>query len=295
MPVLKLEDLMKKNLLVCLAVVSLMVTNCFVFAEGQPPVPTFEVPKLETINPPILCVDCEEPFDTVTHSRILRELVTNPYLKQLRRALYKQDILHQFESKAHFDNCDFESSAKYILELLDGVGQHVQRALAATENNNTKVATSAIEDAFFSLGQALHGVQDFYAHSNYIEMMVPTAKKVTDIPLVLPWRNKGFKKLQSLQKEGLVSGVVWWGFPKHCAAGTADHADLAKDSSKTTSGKIRISHLQNTNQYKIAEFLARESSLALLSDAYQKWPILRKASGDYIAFETMIDRRNMSN
>ena len=141
------------------------------------------------------------------------------------------------------------------------------------------------------MGQALHGVQDFYAHTNYIELVAPHASKVTDIKLVLHWKDSGRNHIAALREAGLVSGVVWWGLPKKCPSGTETHSDLAKDNAKTDSGKIRIANLRNITQYQIAEFLARETSLKLMEHAYDTWPILREASGDHVAFETMVDRR----
>jgi hypothetical protein len=85
----------------------------------KPPPPPAEVPDIRKVNPPVLCVDCDRPFDTTTHKNVLEGLVNNPYVGELRKALYLQDTYHQFQSKAHFDNCDFDSAAGYITELLD--------------------------------------------------------------------------------------------------------------------------------------------------------------------------------
>lgn len=262
-------------------------------AKNPPPPPPPEVPDIQKINPPVLCVDCDSPFDTTTHKNVLKGLVSNPYVGELRKALYLQDTYHQFESKAHFDNCDFDSAASYITELLSETGKHVKEATKAKTAGDKAAMRTFVLNAFFSLGQALHGTQDFYAHTNYVELHIQKAKKVTDIPVLFPWRDEGYARIKELQKSGLISGFVFWGFPQKCPSGTISHSDLAKDSADTKSGKVVIAHLQNTSQYKIAVYLAREASLQLLVDAFQKWPLLKEVNGEAVALDILVDRRNI--
>jgi hypothetical protein len=146
--------------------------------------------------------------------------------------------------------------------------------------------------AFFALGQAMHGIQDFYAHSNFVELQAPKVKDVTDLELVPLWTTHGRERIAALQKEGLVSGYVWWGFPQRCPQGTPSHEALAKDTAQTSSGKRPISHLKNISQYKVAEFLARESTLKFLGYAFKRWPLLKELNGQYVVFEAQVDRRN---
>lgn len=260
---------------------------------AKPPPPPAAVPDIRKVNPPVLCVDCDQPFDTATHKKILEGLVNNPYIGELRKALYLQDSYHQFESKAHFDNCDFEDASNYITELLAETGKHVDDAAKAKTAGDQAAMKKAALAAFFSLGQALHGTQDFYAHTNYVELQVPKAKKVTDIPVLYTWRAEGRTRIKELQQSGLLSGFVFWGFPQKCPSGSISHADLAKDSADTKSGKVAIAHLQNTSQYKIAVYLAREASLQLLVDAFQKWPLLKQLNGEAVAVDVLVDRRGI--
>jgi hypothetical protein len=275
-------------------IVAAMTLACQSEAEPpKPPPPPAQIPSLLETNPPVLCVGCDEPFDTTTHKQVLEGLVASPYVAELRKALYQQDIVHQFESKAHFDNCDFDSATSYIASLLDEVAAHVGNAQKAKDAGDTNGATAAAASAFFALGQALHAVQDFYAHTNYVELQAPKAKKVTDIAVIAPWRPKGQARIQELRNEGLYSGFVFWGFPQKCPAGTASHADTAKDSATTASGAKPLPHLQNLSQYKIAVFLAREASLQLMTDAFKKWPLLKELNGQHVAFEVLVDRRGL--
>lgn len=259
----------------------------------KPPPPADEVPALLQANPPVLCVGCDEPFDTATHKEVLKNLAANPYVAEIRRALYQQDIIHQFESRAHFDNCDFDSAIAYITALLDEAGTHVDSAQKAKQVGDQAKMQSEAGSAFFSIGQALHAVQDFYAHTNYVELTATQAKKVTDIDVIAPWRPKGRDRIQQLRGQGLISGFVFWGLPQKCPAGTTSHGDLAKDSAGTKSGAKVVPHFQNISQYKVAVFLAREASLQLMDDAFKRWPLLKELNGQHVAFEVLLDRRGI--
>jgi hypothetical protein len=240
-----------------------------------------------------MCVACDKPFDLPSHKELLKDLADNPYIGQLRTALYVQDIRHQFESKAHFDNCHFEGAQTYLGSLIEEAGGHANDAAAARTGGDANAATAAAKKAFFALGQALHAVQDFYAHTNYVELQAPKAKEAGDIPVIAPWRKADQDKIADLRKAGLVSGHVFWGFPKDCPANTISHHDLAKDSADTKSGKKLVPHLNNLSQYRLAVFLARQASLQLMQEAFQRWPVLKDINGPNVAFEIVLDRRGL--
>jgi len=261
-------------------------------AAEKPTPPPEQVPDLRSVNPRIACVGCGEPFDTRNHKKVLDGLVSNAYFAQLRRALYLQDTYHQFESRAHFDNCDFDNAGAYIDELLAEVDRHVkqaQEAKAAKDDASMKKSGAA---AFFALGQAVHGIQDFYAHSNFVELQAPKVKNVGDLRIVPLWTAPGRERVRALVKDGLVSGYVWWGLPQRCPQGTPSHEALAKDTDQTSSGKRPVPHFQNLPQYKVAEFLARESTLTFFGYAFKRWPLLAELNGKHVALEALVDRRN---
>ncbi|MFO1315458.1 MAG: HET-C-related protein [Burkholderiales bacterium] len=259
--------------------------------DAKPPPPPTTVPDPISARSVFICVECDQPFDLASHKEILAALVDNGYVGELRKALYTQDFGHQFQSKAHFDNCDFDGATQYIEELLKEVGTHVVAAENARSLGQQARVQSEIKQAFFALGQALHAVQDFYAHSNYVELMVPRATRVEDIERVAPWRPDGRQRIRKLREAGLVSGVWRWGFPKSCPEGTPSHGELAKDSEDTASGKREIAHLRDSTQYRIALFLAREDSLVLLREAYKQWPLLKQVGGPNVFLDVIIDRR----
>ncbi|ULA63279.1 MAG: exported protein of unknown function [Nitrospira sp.] len=248
-------------------------------------------PDMRTTKPIVLCVDCDQKFDPDTHEKVLKDLLSNTYIGELRKALYWQDSVHQFQSKAHFDNCDFDSATNYIDSLLSETDDHVIAAQKAQNDGDDGDLQAAIRKAFFSIGQALHAIQDFYAHSNYVELMKDSVKRLTDLEVVAPWRPEGKTRIIKLREKGLVSGYVFWGFPQKCSSCSSSHADLAKDSVTTTSGQVKVSHLGNITQYGIAVFLASEASQELLRDAFRQWPLLKELNGPNVAFEVLIDRR----
>lgn len=272
---------------------SLMIWTTGAAGQQKPPPPSDAIPALLVSGATTACVGCDNPFDTDTHTQLLEGLVANPYVSELRKALYTQDIGHQFQSKAHFDNCHFAGSFSYLNELAKEVDEHAASARAAKDANDTAATSASARKAFFALGQILHGTQDFYAHSNYVELNTPKVTKATDIPVFAPWREGDQDKISDMQARGLVSGFVFWGYPQDCTAGARSHHDLAKDSADTKSGKLLNPHLENLSNYRIAILLARQASLQLMQDAFQRWPILREINGPNVAFEVILDRRGL--
>lgn len=230
-------------------------------------------------------------FDPSDHEGLSKQLLTSAYVTQLRKALYWQDTYHQRESKAHFDNCDFEESMEYIDELLRECDAHVAEALRQQSAGRKDAAEAAVRDAFFSLGQALHGIQDFYAHTNFVEMMKNDGRLLSQINPVPFWRAGGREQVRSLQGRGLVSGYVFWGHPKLCAGTVPSHSDLAKDSATTKEGMIIVPRWGNVTQYRAAYQLALNASREFLNYAFSRWAFLREKNGDATAFEVFQERR----
>jgi hypothetical protein len=261
--------------------------------ESPPPKPlppSDMVPPIDARTTTAVCVGCGEPFDFPGHEMVMKDLLRSAYVARLRHAMYVQDIFHQFESKAHFDNCDFDGAIGYLVTLWAETGDYVgvaQQALDATARD------AAILDAFFRLGQALHAIQDFYAHTDYVERQVPAARKPTDIPVIRPWRAAERGRLDALRAQGLISGFVYWGFPWRCVTRKPAHGDIAKDSAATRSGRIKVPHLQNLSRHELAVFLAREASKDYLEDAFKQWPLLRQANGPHVGFDMLVDRRGL--
>ena len=279
------------SVLVVLILVNLTVPSSRA-EESKPPTPPQTVPALQTIKDPVIfCASCDRPFGGDGHKGAMKDLVSNAFVAELRRALYYQDSVHQFESKAHFDNCDFDSAIAYVDNLLEEADGHVKAALNAGKDAKAKEA--AVKKAFFAIGQGLHTVQDFYAHSNYIELTKDATKDSLGFPVVAVWTDAGKALTQKLRSSGLVSGFVFWGFSQKCPSGSKSHGDLAKDSESTTSGKVRVAHLENFSHYQLALFTARRASADFLRYTLKRWPLLEEMNGKYLAFEVLVDRRGL--
>jgi hypothetical protein len=114
--------------------------------------------------------------------------------------------LDQFDSTLHFDNCTFALGAKRIADLW-------------------QLIESPFEiNRYVSFGTMIHTVQDFYAHSNWVELH-------DDASPVPVWD----LDLGSLPA-GIVSGTFFLDFPKLCGPGAPTHAQLNKDSPSSEEG-----------------------------------------------------------
>lgn len=97
------------------------------------------------------------------HTAVLTETIGAYFsaeaLKQIIRANHEQDTLFNLLTKPHihFDNCLFADAANYIEE---------QHALIARSDNPL-----VMRGAF---GRLSHTAQDFYSHSNYVDLWLGT-------------------------------------------------------------------------------------------------------------------------
>lgn len=241
------------------------------FPEILPPMPTFDFGGHEEANKSLL--------------------LKNQYMRELHRAMVRQDIVRQVSSKAHFDNCAFEEGMSYIDQLLKSVNDTMAQAQRDSDAGRNKALETDIADAFFTLGQALHGIQDFYAHSNYVEMMKEAHHNFEDVPVVPLWTEEGRQRVRELRRGDLVSGTWTLGLPWNCRAGTPSHSQLAKDDATTDSGKVNVPQWRNINQYQAALLLATKASADFIRYAYGRWPLLKRVAGGDVAVEVIQERR----
>lgn len=139
--------------------------------------------------------------------------------------------LNQFESQLHFDNCTFALGAQRIVDLW---------ALITAPNPPT--------NPYVSFGTMLHTVQDFYAHSNWVELHEQESPvPVWDLdPGSLP--------------SDIVSGTFWLDHPKLCAPGAPTHEELNKDSPDSPEGSKTVA--SGPNQGRTLFSLAFAAALA---------------------------------
>jgi hypothetical protein len=115
--------------------------------------------------------------------------------------------LDQFDSALHFDNCAFAPGAQRI----DGLWQLIE-------------SDTVEQNRYLLFGTMIHTVQDFYAHSNWVELHEGKSPvPVWDLHVgYLPG--------------GIVSGTFILDTPKLCGPGAPTHAELNKDSPDSPEG-----------------------------------------------------------
>lgn len=236
-----------------------------------------------------------DPFDPSLHGAMTPqgEICSN----ELNRAIYRQDVLHAFESKAHFDNCAFEDSSNYVDELVAEARKQLSRIpVNAAAGGDVPAEARAAMHAF---GRALHGIQDFYAHTNYVELVQersPNLASESAILLVEFWKPAGREYLRKLVADGLHSGRVAWSLPHTCAASVPSHGQLAKDSPKTPAGtkpSIFRNSLtgQSISNHNVAFNLASRATREFLRWAGESHPQLEKFCGQTVKYIVQQDRR----
>jgi hypothetical protein len=235
-----------------------------------------------------------DPFDPSIHALITPQgkICSN----ELNAAIYRQDVLHALESKAHFDNCAFDESVAYIEKLV--AAGHDRIAEIRADADAAEVPAQ-LKEAMLSFGQALHAIQDFYAHSNYLELVQkqqPALAREGQIPIVEFWRPAGRDQLSKLRENGLTSGRVWWSFPQQCPATVPTHGMMAKDSPTTDSGRLPSKFRnaltgQALDQHTVAFNLATRSTQEFLRWAGKTHPQIEKHCGATLKHLVQSDRR----
>jgi hypothetical protein len=236
-----------------------------------------------------------KPFDPSVHEEMTPS--GSACSEQLNAAIYRQDILHSFESYVHYDNCAFDSTYEYIQSLIRESDAHFRGAPDSWHDKST--VPQPILDGMLALGQILHAVQDFYAHSNYVELVqkvTPVPKREQDIPLSIVWTEEGQKQVQNYVKQGLVSGRVWWTLPHHCEKTAPTHAELAKDSASTSAGAAlsvwkRAAGNKSQDNYNVAYNLAHRGTREFLQWSGERWPQIEKYCGKTLKYIITGDKR----
>ncbi|MEX3973830.1 HET-C-related protein [Paraburkholderia caribensis] len=213
-------------------------------------------------------------FDVKLHTALVKGTVGRACSNVLAGAQWNQDVWHFFDSSAHFDNCAFGASLDYVDTLLAEVD-------SAVKSGNRDAALKAV-------GQTLHAIQDFYAHSNYIELSAQDTPAFANVPVLRIWESSGRDAV--LGMKALRSGLWGPSNPKFCPAGSKTHSQLAKDNPGTESGQALMKSWGITG-YVAAYQMAERASEDFLKWAYVKWPYLEQTCGPVVGFAVVVDRR----
>jgi hypothetical protein len=174
-------------------------------------------------------------FETRIHAGMLTDLADHACTRILVDAQWGQDMTwNALDPTVHFDNCTFQKSQAYLAARY---AEALAKAKQYRDQGNTP--SGLLNDCLRSLGQGLHGLQDFYSHSNYLEIMLVRGATFEEANRLDLWKPEAKAELRRLQKEeGLTSGTVWWEpLPNDCRKGALSHSDLNKDSNESREGK----------------------------------------------------------
>lgn len=258
----------------------------------RPPPPADEWKGTAEAHTDTMPLSADRPFSIGKHA----ELSPAGMLcsEAINRSIYRQDILHAFESRAHFDNCAFNESLTYLQQL---IAKSDRIIVASRSSSDERARQAAAQMAMGVLGQAAHAIQDFYAHSNYVELMGEAADRPSatiQLRVVPVWlETEGAAEIDALVKRGLVSGRVFWAEPKRCVSSAPTHGQLAKDSPQTTAGK-QPSAWAGQNRFSVAYVLALRATADFFAWSAKKWPELPTLCGGEITVIPGLDRREVS-
>lgn len=117
-------------------------------------------------------------------------------------------------SAPHFDNCAWDEGIVWMAE------HHAKAVEAAIKYREDGYDEDDQQDIFNNIGYVLHGAEDFYAHSNWVETHHSgTIAELGD---------------DTSKPSGWISGT-WSASDIHlCAAGSPSHGELSKDSSHSS-------------------------------------------------------------
>jgi hypothetical protein len=219
-------------------------------------------------------------FMPVDHGKLATRLTTmgRRCSDILAKAQWQQDLEMFFESKAHFDNCDFNSGMVYLEALLAEADREAPRHP---------------DKAVVALGRALHGIQDFYSHTDYVERMARAEPSFRNVAMVRLWSASGRATLQQLIASGLVSGrVSWEGTRDNCGPGATEHDALNKDKPDSPRGREFIDAWAMSH-YRAAYDLAARDSAELVHDRLRRddWKQVREYCGLVLGYAVLVESR----
>jgi hypothetical protein len=166
------------------------------------------------------------------------------------------DVQFALDNAAHFDDCNFSGGSALVAS---------NQAVAVQALNPSSALPAGDAQAMLAFSRSLHGVQDFYAHTNWVELggNVLVDQSLTAFPVLTPYAaipSSGFIVVQGnkpaqtavyhdedapypqyaivtvhrqkMNAPGLVSGTVDYESGDYCpAAVSMTHEELNKDKS----------------------------------------------------------------
>ncbi|GAB4259880.1 MAG: hypothetical protein Kow0079_16900 [Vicingaceae bacterium] len=162
-----------------------------------------------------------------------------------------KDFISDYNEKEHFDNMNFRE----IETNLNSIYNQMYKSVNSFKNNEID-----IKELGFETGKYLHAIQDFYSHSNFIELYTEfygKEKDLTTIPtLEEVLQEKKYAEFKEVLKSKLVTG-------KYPGEGKGSHKEINKDvgaGSKYTQIVKETRGKQVSYASKAAEAVATKAS-----------------------------------
>lgn len=246
------------------------------WAQASPPA-EIAAPLDEMVWVEIVPDGSQPKFKTWLHPS--PEKVVSRCALRLSVAQWTQDIAGFAHSAAHFDNCALRQGADFVQQQVGEAEDAVKRQEYGA--------------AMFALGKALHAVQDFYAHTNYVEKMAEGTGTFEEVEVMPLWTEPGRARLEALLSQGLASGVVSYSDLKVCPSGSPDHNVVAKDTADFNDlARKVVPRWQNRSHYTAALDLAEQATESFLTWAFQRWPGLSEHCGRFLGYAAPGDHRH---
>jgi hypothetical protein len=96
-----------------------------------------------------------------------------------------------------------------------------------------------------------------------------------------------------VRDENLVSGVVWWGFPKKCSGNVPEHKVLAKDDKDMPASLPKLTNWGDKSTYNAAYQIAEWATWRFLKYAFDRWSSIPKVCGPVVQYVSGTDRRKL--
>jgi hypothetical protein len=209
-------------------------------------------------------------FELSVHERIVRQALAGqvePWALDRVVAGNEESDLHQFAPERHFDNAT--GPGDICTRWQDGVRTFLDRAVTYTgpADDRATVLTDR-EGALRSFGEMSHALQDFYAHSNWIELQFAAGQSPGKASALVAQECDAARLPAALQTgyfnlgngpDGCPStGPLGTGAPAPPAPFSACHEQLAKDHPDKGHGADKA--LDGRTFHDIAVALATQST-----------------------------------
>jgi len=113
--------------------------------------------------------------------------ITQSELARLQVPATTREHLVEFEfSRHHFDNMKIQHARDYVRGWIDFARRYLLEIDLTDSNELSEDEARKFEEAMANFGFAVHAVQDFYAHSTWIECLdrhLPAGQDSAPLPL----------------------------------------------------------------------------------------------------------------